>query len=175
MTTTTTTMTARGRRQVNASIGLAVFLGATAMLFASLLLAYAVLRAQAPVWPPPGAAPLPRGLLGANTAVLLLASLALRRRRARAALGLGLAFVLLQALAWRSLVAAGAGPASGVYGGIFFALSGFHALHVLGGLIALALLVARPRAGGGALRLTAAYWDFVLAVWVVLYVGVCLL
>ena len=61
------------------------------------------------------------------------------------------------------------GPAAGALGEVFFALSALHALHVLGGLVALALTGARR------LRLLTIYWDFVLAVWVVVYVAVCLL
>jgi cytochrome c oxidase subunit 3 len=61
---------------------------------------------------------------------------------------------------------------------VFFAISGFHALHVAGGIVALAL-VAR----GGALetgptarrlRLCGLYWDFVLAVWALFFVVACL-
>jgi len=166
---------------------MAIFLGAVAMLFAALFFAYAVMRAQAPAWPPAGQPALPRGPLGLNTLVLVAASLALRgavraaRRndgggasgRAWAALALGGGFLAGQILVWRSLVLAGGGPASGIYGSVFFAISGFHALHVVGGLLALALVAWR---GAGLRRLaaTALYWDFVLAVWVVFYGAACL-
>jgi cytochrome c oxidase subunit 3 len=175
------------RSEATATVGMAIFLGAVAMLFAALFFAYAVMRAQAPAWPPSGAAPLPRGTLGMNTLVLAAASLALHgaRRAARAAaearartlvwaaLGFGTAFLAAQAAVWRSLVAAGAGPASGIYGSVFFAISGFHALHVAGGLVALGLVAARDarlrRLGACAL-----YWDFVLGVWLLFYVAACL-
>jgi cytochrome c oxidase subunit III len=87
---------------------------------------------------------------------------------------------------WRALVGAGTGPASGIYGSVFFAISGFHALHVVGGLVALAALVLDARAfapASGALalapatrrlRLCTLYWDFVLVVWLIFYVAVCL-
>jgi cytochrome c oxidase subunit 3 len=168
-------------RAVTARVGMAIFLGALAMMFAALLLAYAIVRAQAPAWPPAGTPPLPRGVLACNTLLLVAASVALHRRRVGVALALGAAFLVAQALVWRGLAAAGLGPASGIYGSVFFALSGFHALHVLGGLVALAAVWARARraAGGGpdaaapALRLVATYWDFVLVVWLVLYLAVC--
>jgi cytochrome c oxidase subunit 3 len=169
-------------RSVTARVGLAIFLGALAMLFAALLLAYAVMRAQAPGWPPPGTPPLPRGILGLNTLVLVASSVVLRaglrargdRRGAVAgALALGAAFLVAQALVWRALVRAGLGPASGPYGSVFFALSGLHALHLAGGLLALgAVGLAAP--SDARLRLAATYWDFVLGVWVVLYLAVCL-
>ena len=166
------------RREVDAQVGLVVFLGATAMLFASVLLAYAIVRAEAPRWPPAGAATFPRTAAAANTLALLAASLALHRARRvpaaargwmRAAFGFGAAFLVAQAALWRHLVAIHLGPSAGAVGEVFFVLSALHALHVLGGLIALAA------AGAGRLRLVTIYWDFVLVVWAVIYVAVCLL
>jgi cytochrome c oxidase subunit III len=157
------------RRQIDAQVGLVVFLGVTAMLFAAMLLAYAIVRGEAPAWPPVGSPPFPRGAAAANTLALVAASLALRRGRARAAFGFGAAFLALQAALWRHLVAVHLGPSAGAIGEVFFALSALHALHVLGGLFALAATRARHP------RLHALYWDFVLAIWVVLYVAVCLL
>jgi cytochrome c oxidase subunit III len=171
-----TTRTEPPRHEVDATVGLLVFLGATAMLFAALLLAYAILRAEAPVWPPAGTPPFPRGAATVNTAVLLAAGLALRAARATgrhglafAGLALGAAFLVLQVALWRHLAATHLGPSAGPLGDVFFALSVLHALHVLGGLVALALTRARR------LRLLTTYWDFVLAVWIVIYVAVCLL
>jgi cytochrome c oxidase subunit III len=184
----------RARRgDATATVGMTIFLGATTMLFAALFFAYAVMRAQAPAWPPAGQAPLPRGALGVNTLVLLAASLALRaarasarrdelasaRRRSWGALALGVGFLAAQLGVWRALVSAGLGPASGIYGSVFFAISGLHALHVVGGLVALALVAARwPRGASSAparrLGLCALYWDFVLVVWLLFYLGACL-
>jgi cytochrome c oxidase subunit III len=172
------------KREVNAAVGLMVFLGAVAMIFAALLFAYAVLRAQAPVWPPPEAGPFPRAAAGANGLLLLGAGLALRRARSSlgassvpgwpaAALVLGLAFLVLQARLWSQLVAARLGPGAGTLGDVFFALSGFHALHVAGGLVALALSLAPER--GRRLRLVSLYWDFVFVVWLVFFLAVCVL
>jgi cytochrome c oxidase subunit 3 len=165
----TAPVSAARRREIDAQVGLVIFLGATAMLFAALLLAYTIVRSEAPSWPPAGAPPFPRGAAAANTLALVAASLALRRGSARAALLFGAAFLAGQALLWRHLVAIHLGPAAGALGEVFFALSALHALHVLGGLLALALTGARR------LRLLTIYWDFVLIVWVVVYVAVCLL
>ena len=166
---TTAPATTSRRREVDAQVGLVIFLGATAMLFAALLLAYAIVRSEAPSWPPAGAPPFPRGAAAANTLALVAASLALRRGSAPAAFAFGAAFLAAQALLWRHLVAIHLGPSAGVLGEVFFALSVLHALRVLAGLVALALTGARR------LRLVTIYWDFVLAVWAVVYVAVCLL
>ena len=157
------------RRQIDGMVGLAIFLGATAMLFAAMLFAYAVVRAQAPAWPPPGTPPFPRGAAGACGLLLIAASLSLRAGRARVALVLGAAFLTAQAALWRHLVAVHLGPGTGALGDVFVALTAFHALHVLGGLVALVATGGRP------LRALTLYWDFVLVVWAVLYVAVCVL
>ncbi len=157
------------RREVDAQVGLVVFLGATAMLFAALLLAYAIVRARAPVWPPAGTPPFPRAAAAANTLALVAASLALRRGWTRAAFGLGAVFLAAQAALWHRLVAAHLGPAAGALGEVFFALSALHAAHVLAGLVALAWAGRRRR------RQLTLYWDFVLGVWIVVYAAVCLL
>jgi cytochrome c oxidase subunit 3 len=162
------------RREIDAQVGLLIFLGATAMLFAALLLAYAIIRTQAPTWPPVGAPPFPRGAAAANTLALVAASFALRRGRPRAALAFGAAFLTAQALLWHHLVGVHLGPSAGAVGEVFFALSALHALHLLGGLVVLALGIRRA-AGPARLRLHTLYWDFVLAVWIVVYVAVCLL
>jgi len=166
---------------MNAEIGMAVFLGAVAMLFAAFLFGYLVLRRQAVAWPPPGTPPFPRGAAAVNGLLLIASGLALRRARTRgpawaaAALGLGAMFLLMQVTLWGRLVATHLGPGNGVLGDAFFALSAFHALHVLGGLVAVALLLrrAKPEARARRLRLSIIYMDFVAAVWVVIYLAVC--
>jgi len=198
--------TADGRREVDAQVGLVIFLGATVMLFAALLLAYAIVRAQAPAWPPAGTPPFPRGAAALSTLALVAASVALRRGRAGLALGLGAAFLAAQGLLWHHLVAIHLGPGAGALGEVFFALSLLHAAHVLGGLVALVWAGRRPRWSGNPGRvsgpsrddskppreggpsrgprpgrsparstrsLLTLYWDFVLALWLVIYVAVC--
>jgi cytochrome c oxidase subunit 3 len=166
------------------AVGMAVFIGACAMLFAALLFAYAVMRSQAGAWPPPGTPPFPRGAAASNGLVLLAAGFALRRARtsgpawAAGALGLGTIFLLMQVTLWKRLVVGQLGPGTGALGDAFFALSGFHALHVLGGLIAIGLLLRRrpgPEVLLRRLRLTTIYMDFVAVVWVIFFLAVCVL
>jgi cytochrome c oxidase subunit III len=185
-------------RDVDAAVGMTILLGAWVMLFAALFLAYGVVRVQANEWPPYGAPRLPLAVPGLNTLLLLASSAVLRRGLARARRGdtaalllatvlatlLGLVFLGAQIAIWRSMIARGLFPGSGVYGSVFYALTGFHALHVAGGALALALLAvttararrgerrAHPRAPVRALRLTALYWDFVAIVWVAMYLAV---
>ena len=170
--------------KVTGAVGMMVFLGACAMLFAALLFAYAVMRSQASAWPPPGTPPFPRGAAASNGLLLIAAGFALRRARTRGAawaagaLGLGALFLMMQVTLWKRLVVGQLGPGSGALGDAFFALSGFHALHVLGGLVAIALLLRRRQSPGvllRRLRLATVYMDFVAVVWVVFFLAVCVL
>jgi heme/copper-type cytochrome/quinol oxidase subunit 3 len=171
-----------------AHVGMAVFLGSWAMLFAGLFFAYAFVRARAPVWPPLDAPPLPRLVPGLNTLAIAASSAAVIRAvrarelgRARStaaslavAAALGAVFLALQALVWTGLWRLGLQPSGGTYPSVFYAFTVFHALHVLVGLAALAWLAARARSPAGVtrtdVRLWGWYWHFVGVVWGVLYV-----
>ena len=151
------------------------------MLFAALLFAYAVMRSQATAWPPPGTPPFPRGAAAGNGILLIAAGFALRRARsdgpawAASALGLGALFLLMQASLWGRLVAA-TSDRDGRARRLVLRAVGFHALHVLGGLVAIALLLRgrpAPEARARRLRLATTYMDFVAVVWLVIYLAVC--
>lgn len=168
-----------------AKIGLGVFLGVAGTLLMLLVSAYAI-RMDMEDWRP---LPWPQ-LLWANTGVLVLSSVALHRARAAARRtaareevrswllvgGLAaIAFLIGQSLAWRQLAEAGYRPATNPADAFFYLLTAIHALHVLGGLVALARVAARLHRGTSiqALRLSvelcATYWHFLLAAWIVLF------
>jgi cytochrome c oxidase subunit 3 len=170
-----------------------LFLGSWAMLFAALFFAYGVLRVRATSWPPADAQRLPLLLPGLNTLLIAASSLLLQgallaaregrgaalRRGLAAALALGTAFLALQGLLWWRLWAAGLRPGGGPYPSVFYTLTVFHALHVAVGLLGLTWAAMRAGAFGPArhlgLRLWTAYWHFVGAVWVLLYLAVFVL
>lgn len=180
------------RREHTAWIGMVVFLGSWAVLFGALLMGWAALRARATAWPPPGTPPLPIGLSAANTVILAASSAALqagigllRRTRARAvgplllaAAVLGTLFLGGQVLTWQRVHEAGLRASSGPYGSVFYALTWFHAAHVLVGLVALGWLARRALAGAYSaprhlpVRLWAMYWHFVGVVWLVIFSAV---
>ncbi len=93
---------------------------------------------------------------------------------------LGLIFVLGQANEYRSLVAEGTSISSSGYGSVFYLTTGFHGLHVIGGLIAFVFMLARSTMG----RFTPAqatsaivvsyYWHFVDVVWIGLFATIYL-
>ena len=176
-------------------VGMVMALASWTMLFGSLFFSYAVLRMQAEEWPPEGTAALPRLLPFLNTLVLIASSAVLHRgarpgaeqrpgalaAALRTTLLLGTLFLVLQFAVWIPLWRGGFRIDSGVYGSIFYGLTAFHALHVLCGLAALAWLLSRARRGTARsgrqspVRLTAMFWHFIDAVWLVLFVTVYLL
>src|SRR5205085_3545790 len=132
-------------------IGTWILLTAVIMLFAGLSSAYIVLRGV-PTWQN---IELPY-LLWPNTAVLLLSSLALEisRRAIRRndiqsmkrwlVVGgvLGFGFLAGQLAAWRQLVNAGVYLPSTQQSSFFYILTGLHGLHLLGGIVALGIVLA---------------------------------
>ncbi len=82
---------------------------------------------------------------------------------------LGLGFLAAQVLAWRQLVAAGVYLASNPHSAFFYVLTGLHAVHLLGGILALAALYfygSRAAGAEGAAKRRALtdvlgiYWHF---------------
>ena len=91
---------------------------------------------------------------------------------------LGLGFLAAQVLAWRQLVAAGVYLASNPHSSFFYVLTGLHAIHLLGGILALAYLHWFARRGAGpeadlkrrALTdVVGIYWHFMDVLWVFLF------
>ncbi len=178
----------------NAVLGMLAFLAAETMLFAGLIAGFLVLRYSAVVWPPPFQPRLPIEVTGVNTAVLLASSVtmarALRavRRGSQAGLALGLGWTALlgaiflgvQGYEWVRLVEFGLTVSSGAYGATFYTLIGIHALHVLGALIFLGIVLVRARRGRFTERahtlvvVCGIYWSFVVFVWPILYLLVYL-
>lgn len=168
--------------------GVWVGMATITMSFAALTSAMVVRQGAAPDWlhfrlPP---------LLYLNTAVLLASSATLERCRRLAFSGatagtgatralawlaasitLGLLFVVGQVLAWRDLAAQGLYLATGPSSAFFYLLTAVHAIHLLGGVVALGYVwfrLVRATAGTLPTALGAAvlYWHFVGALWLYL-------
>ena len=177
----------------NAWLAVVMFLGAEAMFFAGLIGAFIVFRLGAAIWPPPFQPRLPVGLTGLNTLILLSSAvtmhLGLKAVRAgkpgvSRLLGvsavLGAVFLAIQGYEWLRLIQFGLTVSSSVYGGLFYTLIGFHALHVAGALIWLFVVCVQAKRGRFSkqrhtgLQICAMYWTFVVALWPLLYVLVYL-
>jgi len=165
-------------------VGVWILLTAVIMLFAGLSSAYIVLRGM-PTWQN---IELP-SLLWPNTVILLMSSVAIelsrraiRRNDAQSmkrwlGLGglLGLAFLIGQLAAWRQLVNAGVYIPSTLQSGFFYILTGLHGLHLLGGVVALTVVLGKALKNRltafshEPLKLCAAYWHVMDALWLYLF------
>lgn len=171
-----------------ARLGTLVLLASLTMLFAGTIIAYLVTRWSAPIW---RSATLPHLPLGLLASTLILAVLAASQHRAlqhvrknrlletsqalAASFVLALGFVVAQAWNWRSMAGAATSEAErSLYVFTFYLLTGVHALHVLGGLVPLGVVLARARrreyssSRHEGIELCVLYWDFLAAVWLVL-------
>ncbi len=88
---------------------------------------------------------------------------------------LGIIFLFGQGLEWANLIDQGITVSVNTFGTTFFTMAGFHGLHVLIGLIGLAILLGMAARGGfrsqesPAFTALSYYWHFVDAVWVVIF------
>ena len=169
-------------------LGMAVFLGSLTVLFAASLVAYLLTRANQDQWRAAEAPGLPLGLI-ASTVLLVGVSIAQRyglkaiRENRHSALSrslwvtttLAVGFMVGQALNWAAMVQVELeAAAKSLYVFTFVSLTGLHALHVLGGIVPLAIVIlhhsrreySSSRHEG--VKLCVQYWDFLLVVWVVL-------
>ncbi len=167
----------------NVTMGIWLFLASEVMLFGALFSAYALLRTAAPAWP--HGRELLNLVLGAtNTAVLFAMTLTVwtarrmppPRAARRLAVGCALAIVFLavKGLEYRGELAAGLWPSSNTFMAMYFTLTGLHAVHVAGGVIANVWIMsgARRVAGpltAGRVRAVTLYWAFVEIVWLALF------
>ena len=177
-------MTAAAARTgpVPAQTGVVIGIAAITMTFAAFTSALVMRKGGAPDWTH---FQLPT-LLFANTAVLLASSgtLAIARRRLRAGtpggsawlsvtLALGMLFVAGQVAAWRDLAAQGLFLATAPSAAFFYVLTAAHAVHVMGGVTALAYVRSRVRrtaaAPLGAVGAVTTYWHFMDALWLYLF------
>lgn len=169
-------------------VGVIVWLSSELMFFAGLFAAYFTLRSVNEVWPPADVH-LTTARTGLATLVLVASSGTMHlavsaasrgedtaeRRRALNWLGvtalLGLLFLSNQILEYTD-------PALRIdqeaYGSAFFLLTGFHGLHVFGGLlfmagVALAIAGASRAPAHPSVEVCAYYWHFVDVVWVAMF------
>ena len=162
------------------------------MFFSGLFAAYFTLRATAKGdWPPDGVEleVLTSGLftlgLVASSGSMQLAvrsvaagRLPAFRRWILVTFLLAAAFVANQAHEWASLEFS---VSSHTYGSAFYVMTGFHGLHVLGGMAAMVLLLGRAGsrrfgpADAPAVEMVSYYWHFVDVVWIGLWATLFLL
>jgi cytochrome c oxidase subunit 3 len=88
---------------------------------------------------------------------------------------LGVAFLVGQVAAWRQLVNAGVYLPSTLQSGFFYILSGLHALHLFGGVVALGVVLIKgirhrlTAFNYEPLKLCGLYWHVMDALWIYLF------
>jgi heme/copper-type cytochrome/quinol oxidase subunit 3 len=169
-------------------LGMLIFVIAEAMLFAGLVSAFMIVRASAPIWPPPGQPRLPIGATALNTAALLASGVAVwlaqrafrreppaARRPLLAGIALGAAFVVFQGVEWVRLIGQGLTLTSSTHGGFFYLIVGLHALHAIAAIAALAWagwLLSRSQLRQTTFAAVQIFWYFVVGLWPILYLRV---
>jgi cytochrome c oxidase subunit III len=174
------------------TVGTVVWLASELMFFSGLFAAYFTLRATAKgEWPPSDVELdiLTSGLftlgLVASSGTMQLAVRAVAAGRLAAfrmwlvaTLALAAAFIANQGHEWST---AGFSVSSHAYGSAFYVMTGFHGLHVIGGMLAMVLLLGRAgsrRFGAAdvpAVEMVSYYWHFVDLVWIGLWATLFLL
>jgi heme/copper-type cytochrome/quinol oxidase subunit 3 len=182
-------------------LGIWIFLASEVMLFGALFSSYVLLRVGSPAeyWPTGVEAGLNVPIGTVNTLILITssvtmvmswASLKMKRFEAfklylGATSALGLVFLVVKAFEYNAKFAHHIYPAVGwpeatdpsTYFGLYFTLTGLHALHIfLGVLVNLWLLIfgaamwkTQPTRFEGRIEISGLYWHFVDLVWIFLF------
>jgi heme/copper-type cytochrome/quinol oxidase subunit 3 len=180
-----------------ALLGMLLFIGSEVMFFSGLFAAYFNVRATAPVWPPEGfdfLQPLP--LPTFVTIILVVSSFTMQWaiwriregdrtgliRGLAVTLLLGIVFLFLQVYDYYVLVTHERfGIDTGIYGTLFYTMTGFHGAHVFGGVVGISVILLRATQGQFSARhhiaveAVSAYWHFVDVVWIALFATIYLL
>ena len=185
-------------------LGMWMFLAGDAMGFGALIAGYGALRYYSTNWPQPSDV-LGIPLTALMTFILIVSSVTMVKALSaihhgdqaglRKFLGLtvlgGLIFLSLQAYEWTHLIF-GEGMsirhpphnfphATTLFGATFFILTGFHGMHVSGGVIYLTCLLIRAMRGAYSVEyaypveIAGLYWHFVDLVWILIFTFVYLL
>jgi cytochrome c oxidase subunit III len=186
----------------NESLGIILFIVSEAVMFGAFFAQYFYNRILSDNWPtraglPAGFERVPAFPLPIIMTVLLVASgfsahwaqTAIRRDNRDQFQGwlivtivLGLAFLGVQAYEYATFIfSEGFNITSGIYGTVFFSLTGLHGLHVTIGVLLLIGVLVRAFLGHFSSRShfgvegTVLYWHFVDVVWIALYLTLYLL
>ncbi|HUO04111.1 MAG TPA: heme-copper oxidase subunit III [Candidatus Binataceae bacterium] len=176
-------------------LGMWIFLAGDAMTFGCGIAAYGALRFRNVNWPDPA------HWLGINTTaimtfILICSSVTMvealsgiqhgNQSKFRNFMGLtvlgGIAFLGMQAMEWHHLIGEeGLSIRTSLFSATFFILTGFHGLHVTGGVIYNGVLWIRglmgklPQSKANLVEIAGLYWHFVDLVWILIFTFVYLI
>ena len=170
----------------NSKFGFIVFLLSESVIFLSFFVGYTIFKTTTTDWYPAGVTGLETREPLLNTIVLVSSSFVIYvaerylhdkklwgfRLFLLATIAMGGYFLFGQAVEWRGLPFT---YQSGLFGSLFYLLTGFHGLHVLTGILLQALMLGRSffpsnyDNGFFGVEATSLFWHFVDVIWIVLY------
>ncbi|MBW4618483.1 MAG: heme-copper oxidase subunit III [Cyanosarcina radialis HA8281-LM2] len=170
----------------NSKFGFIVFLLSESVIFLSFFTGYIIYKTQTPNWYPPGVTGLEIRDPAINTVVLVSSSFVIYiaerflhdkklwgfRLFLIATMAMGGYFLYGQAVEWSSLPFT---YQSGLFGGLFYLLTGFHGLHVFSGIVLQAVMLGRSLFPGNydngyfGVEATSLFWHFVDVIWIILF------
>lgn len=171
----------------NKMFGFIVFLLSESVIFLSFFAGYIIYKTSTPNWLPAGVSGLEVKDPAINTVILVsssfviyLAERALQSHNLKgfriylaATMAMGSYFLVGQGIEWSHLEF---GFTSGVFGGMFYLLTGFHGLHVLTGILLQLIIFVRSFLPGNydsghfGVNATSLFWHFVDVIWIVLFI-----
>jgi heme/copper-type cytochrome/quinol oxidase subunit 3 len=174
----------------NPKLGIWLFLASEVMLFGSLFSSYALLRIGAPSWPNQSEV-LSVPLATLNTIILISSSVtmvlawaslkAANLARYRLFMGLtilcGAGFMVVKAFEYGDKFSHGLLPSTNNFLGLYFTMTGLHAIHVLAGMVVNGYLWGpgtrmwrtEPARFTNRIEVAGLYWHFVDLVWIFLF------
>jgi cytochrome c oxidase subunit 3 len=183
--------TVQGVFQANsAKVAIWLFIISDALTFTALLIGYGFMRMLSPSWPvrteifDMRLITFMTFVLISSSALMAMAVAASQNRQQSHAtrllmgtIGGGFIFLGCQVYEWTHFIREGARPFSNPWGvpqfsASFFVVTGFHGLHVLSGVVALAVLAFRAIRNNyspPAIEVAGLYWHFIDVVWVFVF------
>jgi cytochrome c oxidase subunit 3 len=174
----------------NPKLGIWLFLASEVMLFGSLFSSYALLRIGAATWPDQSSvlnvplATLNTVILISSSVTMVLAWAALKGQRLdryKLYMGLtflaGVGFLIVKSIEYREKFDHGLFPSTNNFLGLYFTMTGLHAIHVIGGMIVNAYFLGPgtkmwktdPERFTNRIEVAGIYWHFVDLVWIFLF------
>lgn len=175
-------------QEIISTVGMTVALVSFAMLFATLMMGFAMFRFTAPVWPPAGMNRPSLILPALSTLSIFLSSLSYiwfekniaNKRGLILTIILGLSFMLFQSLLWGHLKSQGIFVSSGIFPSIIYAFTWVHAAHIIAaiGLLFWLLNFALKEINAKARRRASSvgkFWHFLGIVWFIMFMTIFVL
>lgn len=171
----------------NSMFGFVVFLLSESVIFLSFFSGYIIYKTTTPDWLPAGITGLETRDPAINTIVLVSSSFVIYmaerflhrdnlwgfRAFWIATMAMGSYFLYGQAVEWSGL---SFGITSGLFGGTFYLLTGFHGLHVFTGILLQLIMLVRSflpgnyQKGSFGVEATSLFWHFVDVIWIILFI-----